>query len=964
MKVLENQLRATAAIQESRINILFDRFSDDVKMIANRPNLKKQLELYTKNRDAESKDNIAKILNELMGTVPIFQEISLVGINGEVIYSTNSSKIGKQIANKSLLAKSLKECGIIDTIKGEDNTPDIWFSCPLLLGDNLIGFVSVILDGNYLTDITGDYTGLGKTGETVLAKRDENGDALFIIPLRKNKEATFVLKIPKDNTTTLITQALLKRQHVYNHYIDYTGAEVIGITRYIAQADWGAVVKIDKAEFMEPLVRLRNFLIISYLLLIGFILFTLVYLVKHITGPLTYLTKIATQISEGDISQRIEMKSDGEIGILSMAFNLMLDRIKTMHSSVEDKFTELNAIINTLPGIFYLADKEGKILMCNNNLMDVTGYSSEEIHNMSIADFFIEDDKNCANKIFQKVIVKGRADHELLLTTKDNIRIPYYFILSLIRQDEKVDIVFIGVDISERVQMENELEEFRQHLQELVEHKTLEIITINEQLGSEIKKRIENENELKEKEELLRLITDSMPALIAYIDSESRYRFANKLYEDWFGYSHNEILGKSPKEILGQNYHEGIVNNLITALSGHRVQFDRSIRLKDGTVKIIAVAYIPHFASNDGKVNGIFVMAQDITELKKTELALRESEERFRRIFEDSPIGIAVMDSNDYFIKVNNTLCQMLGYTEDEFKTLTYHELTHKAHLNEHKELVSKLKNALIPTYKMEKQYVRKNGDVIWVNVIANLIRDENGDVVYGVKMVENITHRKEMEKEITIYTEQLESVVQERTMELVESFDKLRSHTNAIIRAMCAAVEARDPYTAGHQLRVSELSCAIAEEMGLNKEQKEGVMLSSTIHDLGKIYVPSEILSRPGKLKTSEFNLIKEHSQIGYDILKGIDFSYPVAQIVLQHHERIDGSGYPLGLKGDDILLEARIICVSDVVEAMANHRPYRPALGIDKAMEEIKKNSAVFYDSDVVSACVSVFKKGFHFT
>ncbi|MBF0520657.1 MAG: HD-GYP domain-containing protein [Nitrospirae bacterium] len=230
--------------------------------------------------------------------------------------------------------------------------------------------------------------------------------------------------------------------------------------------------------------------------------------------------------------------------------------------------------------------------------------------------------------------------------------------------------------------------------------------------------------------------------------------------------------------------------------------------------------------------------------------------------------------------------------------------------------------------------------------------------------MVENITHRKEMEKKITSYTEQLESLVHQRTLVLLDSLEKLRSHTNAIIQAMCTAVEARDPYTAGHQLRVSKLSCAIAEEMGLSDEQIQGVLLSSSIHDLGKIYVPSEILSRPGKLKTSEFNLIKEHSQIGYDILKGIDFSYPVAQIVLQHHERMDGSGYPFGLKGDEILLEARIICVSDVVEAMANHRPYRAALGVDKAMEEIAKSSGSLYDSDVVSACVSVFKNGFNFT
>ncbi|MBF0487961.1 MAG: PAS domain S-box protein [Nitrospirae bacterium] len=964
MKSLENQLEATAAVQESRINVLFDRFSDDVKMIANRPNLKQQFELYARNMDNQSRDNLARLLNDIMNTVPIFHEISLVGITGNVIYSTNASKIATRLDNEHFLAKGMNRCGIVDTIKDKnDNTPDIWFSCPLIFAGTTIGYVNAILDGKYLINITDDYTGLGKTGETVLAKRDETGGALFIVPLRHDKNAAFVHKISKDNVTVLIIQALLKRQRIFSSYVDYRGKDVIGTTRYIAQADWGIVVKIDKSEFMEPLVVLRNFLIISYLLLIGFIVLTLAYLVGHITGPLTHLTKIARQISEGDISKRIEIRPDGEIGILSMTFNHMLNTIKVIHTTLEDKFTELNAIIDTLPGIFFIFDNSGKVFKWNENLVEVTGYSPDEIRMMSVADFFIDGDKNLANNTFQAAVENGKADQELSLLTKDNNKITYYFIVSLIRHDEEVDIVSIGVDITERVLMENELVEYRKHLKRLVGQKTLEIVEMNKQLQQEIEKRLANENKLQDKEDFLRLVTDSLPALVAYIDSETRYLFANKLYEDWFGYSRTEIIGKRRQEILGNDYHEATIDNMLTALSGHKVQFDNSIELKDGTLKIISVKYIPHFDEKDGTVSGVFVMAHDITELKHIELALRESEDRFRRIFEDSPLGIAVTDNNGYFIKVNNTLCQMMGYTEDEFKKLKYHELTHEEHLNKHMELVRQVTDAIIPSYKMEKHYVRKNGDIIWVNVIANFVRDERGGVAYGIAMVENISHRKEMERELSVYTEQLETVVQERTKDLMDSLDKLRTNTNAIIEAMCASVEVRDPYTAGHQQRVSKLSRAIAEEMGLSEEQKEGVIVSSSIHDLGKIYVPSEILSRPGRLKPAEFNLIKEHSQIGYDILKGIDFAQPIAQIVLQHHERMDGSGYPQGLKGTDILLEARIICVADVIEAMANHRPYRPALGIDMAIGEITKNSGIMYDSYVVAACVSVFQKGFSF-
>ncbi|MBF0516991.1 MAG: PAS domain S-box protein, partial [Nitrospirae bacterium] len=754
MKSLENQLESTAAVEESRINLLFDRFTDDVKMIANRPNLKEHFVLYGRNRDNQSREILDKILNELTGTVPIFHEISLVATNGEIIYSTDSSQIVKHVDNERLLTKGLKECGIVDTIKDKyGSSPDIWLSCPMLVGGSTIGIVSAVLDGKFLTEITGDYTGLGKTGETVLAKRDESGGALFIVPLRHNKDAAFIHKIPKDNVSVLITQALLKRQRVFSSYVDYRGKNVIGITRYIERADWGIVVKVDKDEFMEPLARLRNFLIIGYLILTGFIALTLVYLVGHITGPLTYLTKTASRISEGDFSQRIEISHDGEIGVLSTTFNHMLDTIWAQHTSLEDKFTELHAIVDTLPGVFFIFDKQGKILMWNSNFVKISGYKPDEMARMSLGDFFPKDNKPLVYKTFQSALTVAKADKELLLQTKDKKKIPYYFIFSLIHSNTEDNIVSIGVDITERVMMENELVEYRHHLKKLVDQKSLEIIEMNKQLQQEVEKRAANENELKEKEEFLRLVTDSLPALVGYIDVESRYLFANKLYEQWFGYCRDEIIGKTRKEILGQDYDDTTKDYMLTALSGQKVEFDNSIALNDGAIKIIAVKYTPHVNEKDGNVNGVFVMAHDITQLKHAELALRESEERFRRIFEDSPVGIAVTDRNGYFTKVNNAMCKMLGYTEAEFKTLTHHKLTHKEHLDELAKLMKEKTEALLPSYKMEKHYVRKNGEVIWVNVIANFIRDDKGGVAYGISMVENISHRKEAERELNVYT-------------------------------------------------------------------------------------------------------------------------------------------------------------------------------------------------------------------
>ncbi|MBA7516104.1 Cyclic di-GMP phosphodiesterase response regulator RpfG [subsurface metagenome] len=191
------------------------------------------------------------------------------------------------------------------------------------------------------------------------------------------------------------------------------------------------------------------------------------------------------------------------------------------------------------------------------------------------------------------------------------------------------------------------------------------------------------------------------------------------------------------------------------------------------------------------------------------------------------------------------------------------------------------------------------------------------------------------------------------------KSEEKLKKTMEDTINTIGNIVEVKDPYTAGHQKNVSQIATFIAQEMKLSKEKIEGIRVSSLVHDIGKISVPAEILNKPIRLTEIEFNLIKDHSQVGYDILKSIEFPWPIAQIVFQHHERLDGSGYPQGLKGEDIIIEARIMGVADVIEAMSSNRPYRPALGIDAALEEISKNRGTFYDPEVVDICIKLFKK-----
>jgi putative nucleotidyltransferase with HDIG domain len=219
-------------------------------------------------------------------------------------------------------------------------------------------------------------------------------------------------------------------------------------------------------------------------------------------------------------------------------------------------------------------------------------------------------------------------------------------------------------------------------------------------------------------------------------------------------------------------------------------------------------------------------------------------------------------------------------------------------------------------------------------------------DLTYGVRALRTRIERIEAENEIELHV------------------NKLQKALSGTIEVVASTVEVRDPYTAGHQRRVATLARAIAEEMNLPAHQIEGIFMAGIVHDLGKIYVPAEILSKPSRLNDIEFNLIRTHSQVGYDLLKTIEFPWPIAKIVHQHHERLDGSGYPQGLFSEQILLEAKIICVADVVEAMASHRPYRPAMGVEMALKHIDEESGNLYDSKAVFTCLELFsEKGFQF-
>ena len=309
---------------------------------------------------------------------------------------------------------------------------------------------------------------------------------------------------------------------------------------------------------------------------------------------------------------------------------------------------------------------------------------------------------------------------------------------------------------------------------------------------------------------------------------------------------------------------------------------------------------------------------------------LDEIKERFRAVMQSSPDGIIITNSEQRIDSWNMGARMLFGYEDDQIfgKELKKILPTENGDL---KGTANIDKVYLINGKAVELEGIKSDGTKVPLEVSVSTW--ETHKETFKVIVIRNITKQK-------------------------NAIEKLRKSIDGTIRALSTLVEIRDPYTAGHQRKVAQLACAIASRMGLPKNQIEGIRVASEIHDIGKISIPSEILAKPRKLSAVEFEMIKEHPADGYNILSSIDFPWPIADMVLQHHERIDGSGYPNGLSGEEILLEAKIIAIADTVEAMASHRPYREARGLNIALEELVENSGISYDSELVEVCLRLFK------
>ncbi len=429
---------------------------------------------------------------------------------------------------------------------------------------------------------------------------------------------------------------------------------------------------------------------------------------------------------------------------------------------------------------------------------------------------------------------------------------------------------------------------------------------------------------VEEKESRFRRYVESAPDGIFVSDERGNFTDVNEASYRITGYSREELLNMNLIQLIAPESLDDAKNHFRKTVETGEAENIIAFVKKTGEKRYWNVRAVK---LNDSRFIGF---ARDFTDLVVSQATLRKSEEEKALILNTTRETIVYYDSDLNIIWANRALAERFGTTMEELIGMNCKDLWQHG-----KKCENCILRKALDTGSQQTGESTSNNGTTWF-IRAYPVKDAYGKIIGVVELCEDITERKHISK-------------------------KLEAAFEALVRAASDIVSAKDPYTAGHQKSVSDLAVAIGKKMGLDDEICTRLKVAGLLHDIGKISIPTEILTRPVKLSDIEFSLIKEHSRNGYNILKNIDLPWPIADIVLQHHERLDGSGYPEGMKADGIRLESRIIAVADVVEAITSHRPYRKALGIEFALNEIKKNSGRLYDPAVVEACVQVFEDGY---
>ncbi|MBW2038229.1 MAG: PAS domain S-box protein [Deltaproteobacteria bacterium] len=545
----------------------------------------------------------------------------------------------------------------------------------------------------------------------------------------------------------------------------------------------------------------------------------------------------------------------------------------------------------------YITTREGKFIDANQSMLDLFGYTREEMTGLNARQIYF-DPKD--GRRFQKEIEqKGFVrDYEVKLRKKDGTEMDCLFNVGVRRANDGSVLTYQGIirDITERKRIEEAI----------------------------VRAKREWESTF-----------DTIEEIIFLTDAEERIKRVNWAMARKIGVEPRDLIGKSCQEALSCS-HAGTERCHLWRIKMKKALTPCELEFPSLGIWARATAY-PSYAS-DGKLDYIVHIYRDITEEKEAEEALRKTEERLRIILQGASDGFTYVDRNGVIRFVNDRMKEILADPHPEGKPISaFYDEENQKILARHLKQRWKGKGTVYETVLTDL-----TGQKHYLLVSGTPSRNKDNVIQGAFGIYQDMTQEKETQKALLEYEEALN-----------------RSFFGTA-EALSKVIENRDPYTSGHSAGVARLATAMARMMGFPEEEVTGIYISGILHDIGKMAVPVEILVKPGRLTELEMTMIRMHPQEGYDILKEIDFPWPVSQITLQHHERMDGSGYPQGLKGEEITLEARIMAVADVVDAMTHHRPYRPAFSLEETMEELSQGRGRLYDPQVVDVCLKVLEKG----
>jgi len=437
------------------------------------------------------------------------------------------------------------------------------------------------------------------------------------------------------------------------------------------------------------------------------------------------------------------------------------------------------------------------------------------------------------------------------------------------------------------------------------------------------------------------IMAENAPLMI--FAHREKFVYVNKTAALFSSFTKEELYSMNFWDIIHPDFKDIVKARGFKHLKGERVPsyYEIKILTKSGEERWLACAskHVDDFKGAPAVISS----AIDITDKKKAESELKTQKNYFKSLFDNSPSAIALLDCEDRILQINKSFHELFKYSFEEAKGKDIKDFIDPLHLKE-KELSFSQKLLQGEILRYDTVMLGSDRSQIDVHVSGGPII-EDGKIIGVFALCDDIRTRKNFE------------------IKLKNSFRKLTAFLAGTVSALSETIGKRDPFTAEHQIRVAQLAVSIGKEKSFSNDHLKILKIASALHDIGKIHIPAEILNKPLGLSGYEMAIIRNHAQVGYDILKSVDFPGPVAKIVFQHHERIDGSGYPLGSKGKDIILESRILAVADVVEAMSSRRPYRSAFSRDITLNEIMKHRGTLFDPEIVDICVNLFDKGFKF-